>query len=107
MNLTNKYVKFIRGSASAWELLKQSNGVSNDVLYFITTTEGDTSRVDLYLGNQLIGGGEVGLAADAIDNSSIVLDSEGKLKLKNFKESYYAFDTEENQYIGVGLSALV
>lgn len=55
----NKYVKFIRGSATAWNLLPDKDK-SLDTLYFITTYGDDSKTVlktEMYLGNQLISDG--------------------------------------------------
>ena len=55
----NKYVKFVRGSATAWSLLSDADK-SLDTLYFITTYGDDGKTVlktEMYLGNQLISDG--------------------------------------------------
>lgn len=46
------YVKFQRGSTTAFEALKEANGLSNNTLYFVYDTD-DTSG-KLYLGSRLI-----------------------------------------------------
>ena len=50
------YVKFMRGSVSAWETLKTTpNKISNDTLYFVYENENGTEG-KLYLGLKLISG---------------------------------------------------
>lgn len=52
---TNNYVKFVRGTKTAWEALKLQNKVYDDTLYFIYESK-DSSTGLLYLGTKLIGG---------------------------------------------------
>ena len=47
---TNNYVKFIRGTQAAFEILIKNNKVDSNTLYFIT----DGDEVKLYLGSTLI-----------------------------------------------------
>ena len=54
---TTSYVKFVRGTQSAWETLKGQNQVFNDTLYFIYENAGSSTGT-LYLGNKQIGGGD-------------------------------------------------
>ena len=57
----NNYVKFVRGSATAWAALTEK---SPETLYFITTY-GDNNEVlktEMYLGEQLISDGAIELA---------------------------------------------
>lgn len=65
MALNNNYVKFIRGSATAWAALTEKD---SDTLYFITTYTDDTNsvveKVDMYLGEQLINSGKSELPQD-------------------------------------------
>lgn len=49
------YVKFQRGTISAYEKIKASNSLDNDTLYFIYENK-DSAQGSLYLGNKLIGG---------------------------------------------------
>lgn len=58
MALNNNYVKFVRGSATAWAALTEK---SADTLYFITTY-GDNNEIlktEMYLGEQLISDGAI------------------------------------------------
>lgn len=58
MALNNNYVKFVRGSATAWATLTEK---SSDTLYFITTY-GDNNEIlktEMYLGEQLISNGAI------------------------------------------------
>lgn len=54
---TNEYVKFIRGTPTAFEKL---NPKSTDTLYFISETGASTGK--LYLGSKLISGGEASIS---------------------------------------------
>ena len=54
---TNEYVKFIRGTPTAFEKL---NPKSADTLYFISETGSSTGK--LYLGSKLISGGEASIS---------------------------------------------
>ncbi len=45
------YVKFMRGSTTAWEILKQTpENISEDTLYFIYKSDTNTRDGKLYLG---------------------------------------------------------
>lgn len=52
---TNAYVKFVRGTRTAWETLKAQGQIYDDTLYFIYETAGSSTGV-LYLGTKQIGG---------------------------------------------------
>ena len=52
---TTSYVKFVRGTQTAWESLKAQNQVFNDTLYFIYENA-NSSTGKLYLGTKQIGG---------------------------------------------------
>ena len=52
---TNSYVKFVRGTRAAWDILKAQNEIYDDTLYFIYETKGSSTGV-LYLGTTQIGG---------------------------------------------------
>jgi len=67
-DILNKYVKFVRGSKTAFEALAQKD---NDTLYFIYD-ENELSG-ELYLGERLICGG-VSSAGKLSDLSDIVLN---------------------------------
>lgn len=54
---TNEYVKFIRGTPTAFEKLSPK---STDTLYFISETGSSTGK--LYLGSKLISGGEASIS---------------------------------------------
>lgn len=77
-NFSNQsYVKFLRGSISAWEELKTNypQRIDNDTLYFIYN-ENDTEG-KLYLGNKLISGDSSGAGTINIaDLSDIYIDDE-------------------------------
>ena len=63
MALNNNYVKFVRGSATAWAALTEK---SPDTLYFITTY-GDNNEIlktEMYLGEQLISDGGSNLPSE-------------------------------------------
>lgn len=55
---TSNYVKFVRGTKTAWETLKLQNQVFDDTLYFIYEAK-DSNTGLLYLGTKLIGGSDV------------------------------------------------
>ena len=52
---TANYVKFVRGTRTAWEALKSQGEIYNDTLYFIYEAQGASTGV-LYLGTTQIGG---------------------------------------------------
>ena len=68
-NTLNKYVKFVRGSKTAFEHLGSKR--DNDTLYFIY--EENDSSGELYLGSRLICGG-ISSAGKLSDLSDIVLN---------------------------------
>lgn len=54
----NHYVKFMRGSVSAWENLKLTpQNINDDTLYFIYENAQSSTEGKLYLGQKLISGG--------------------------------------------------
>ena len=75
---TNEYVKFIRGTPTAFEKLKPK---SADTLYFISEAGSSTGK--LYLGSKLISGGEASISElgqiivnDVKGNDVLVYDAE-------------------------------
>ena len=59
------YVKFMRGSISAWEALKATpEKISNDTLYFIYQNAATSTEGKLYLGLKLISGTGSGSSGD-------------------------------------------
>lgn len=64
------YVKFLRGTPEAWELIK--NNASADTLYFISA-QGAT-KGQLYLGAKLISSGETAITSLS-DLSDILIEN--------------------------------
>lgn len=61
----NHYVKFMRGSITAWEnLLRTPEQISDDTLYFIYSKAENTREGKLYLGQKLISGSGSNEAGD-------------------------------------------
>jgi len=57
LNTDFHYVKFIRGSVSAWENLNLTpNKIDDDTLYFIYESINNPKEGKLYLGQKLISG---------------------------------------------------
>ena len=85
----NAYVKFVRGTRAAWDILKSQNEIYDDTLYFIYETKGSNTGV-LYLGTKQIGGtddeqpvpihlddlDDVLLSADIEPNSLLIFNGE-------------------------------
>lgn len=82
MNGSNiHYVKFTRGSVSAWEALKRTpEQINNDTLYFIYENEQTSTEGKLYLGQKLISSSSSNFSGDInisdigdvyIDNSKL------------------------------------
>lgn len=74
---TTSYVKFVRGTQSAWESLKAQNQIYNDTLYFIYENTGSSTGT-LYLGTKQIGGGDGQSAAPVSigELSDVILTSD-------------------------------
>jgi len=83
---TANYVKFVRGTRTAWEALKSQGEIYNDTLYFIYEAQGASTGV-LYLGTTQIGGtdGEQPTPVNLADLSDvdILIDGQYKMDLYN------------------------
>ncbi len=66
------YVKFQRGSQTAYDLLVSNNRVDENTLYFIYP-ENNSTVGKLYLGNRLISGGDVVLTAASLNDLADVI----------------------------------
>ena len=76
LNSNIHYVKFMRGSPSAWEtLLATPEKISDDTLYFIYETN-NQRKGKLYLGQKLIGGDNIGGNIDISDIGDVYIDGE-------------------------------
>lgn len=73
---TVKYVKFVRGTKTAWEALKTSGQVYDDTLYFIYESAQSSTGV-LYLGTKQIGGtdGSTEVPINLADLEDVLLDA--------------------------------
>ena len=69
---TTSYVKFVRGTATAWNQLKAANQVYDDTLYFIYKST-DATIGSLYLGTKLIGGTGSGGASSLVDLTDVIV----------------------------------
>lgn len=77
---TTNYVKFVRGTVTAWNQLKAASQVYDDTLYFIYESA-DATTGSLYLGTKLIGGtgsGGANSLADLTDVDVIVSEISNK-----------------------------
>lgn len=71
LNSTPYYVKFVRGTKTAYQNLVKNNGISNDTLYFVYDNTSSQTGV-LYLGTKLIGGSD----EESVTELSKLLDVE-------------------------------
>ena len=69
---TTSYVKFVRGTITAWNQLKAANKVYDDTLYFIYESA-DATTGSLYLGTKLIGGTGSGGANSLADLTDVIV----------------------------------
>ena len=69
---TTSYVKFVRGTVTAWNQLKAANKVYDDILYFIYESANATTG-NLYLGTKLIGGTGSGGANSLADLTDVIV----------------------------------
>ena len=69
---TTSYVKFVRGTVTAWNQLKAANKVYDDILYFIYESA-DATTGSLYLGTKLIGGTGSGGANSLADLTDVIV----------------------------------
>lgn len=75
LNSNIHYVKFMRGSPSAWEtLLTTPEKISDDTLYFIYEAN-NQRKGKLYLGQKLIGGDNIGGNIDINDIGDVYIDN--------------------------------
>ena len=77
---TTSYVKFVRGTVTAWNQLRAASQVYDDTLYFIYESA-DATTGSLYLGTKLIGGtgsGGANSLADLTDVDVIVSEISNK-----------------------------
>lgn len=66
------FVRFQRGSKTAYEALKNAGRIENNVLYFIYESE-DSATGTLYLGSKLISGGESTVVSSSLGDLTDVL----------------------------------
>lgn len=69
---TTSYVKFVRGTVSAWNQLRAASQVYDDTLYFIYESS-DATTGSLYLGTKLIGGTSSGGASSLADLTDVIV----------------------------------
>ena len=69
---TTSYVKFVRGTVTAWNQLRAANQVYDDTLYFIYESA-DATTGHLYLGTKLIGGTGSGGANSLADLTDVIV----------------------------------
>ena len=71
------YVKFLRGSIQAWELLQRTpDKISDDTLYFIYDTAQNTKEGKLYLGQRLISGAGGSSNINISDLQDVIVNGE-------------------------------
>lgn len=69
---TTSYVKFVRGTVTAWNQLRAANQIYDDTLYFIYEST-DATTGSLYLGTKLIGGTSSGGANSLADLTDVIV----------------------------------
>ena len=69
---TTSYVKFVRGTVTAWNQLRAASQVYDDTLYFIYESA-DATTGSLYLGTKLIGGTSSGGANSLADLTDVIV----------------------------------
>lgn len=69
---TTSYVKFVRGTVTAWNQLRAASQVYDDTLYFIYESANATTG-SLYLGTKLIGGTGSGGANSLADLTDVIV----------------------------------
>ena len=69
---TTSYVKFVRGTVTAWNQLRAASQVYDDTLYFIYESA-DATTGNLYLGTKLIGGTGSGGANSLADLTDVIV----------------------------------
>lgn len=69
---TMSYVKFVRGTVTAWNQLKAASQIRDDTLYFIYESA-DSTTGSLYLGTKLIGGTSSGGANSLADLTDVIV----------------------------------
>lgn len=69
---TTSYVKFVRGTITAWNQLRAASQVYDDTLYFIYESA-DATTGSLYLGTKLIGGTGSGGANSLADLTDVIV----------------------------------
>ena len=69
---TMSYVKFVRGTVTAWNQLRAASQVYDDTLYFIYESA-DATTGNLYLGTKLIGGTGSGGANSLADLTDVIV----------------------------------
>lgn len=69
---TTSYVKFVRGTVTAWNQLRAASQVYDDTLYFIYESA-DATTGNLYLGTKLIGGTSSGGANSLADLTDVIV----------------------------------
>ena len=69
---TMSYVKFVRGTVTAWNQLRAASQVYDDTLYFIYESA-DATTGSLYLGTKLIGGTGSGGANSLADLTDVIV----------------------------------
>lgn len=69
---TTSYVKFVRGTITAWNQLRAASQVYDDTLYFIYESA-DATTGNLYLGTKLIGGTSSGGANSLADLTDVIV----------------------------------
>lgn len=87
------YVKFLKGTSDAFSKLSSKN---NDTLYFIYENE-NSETGSLYLGSKKISDGNIKQFLP--DNLTISGTEDNKLKLSNFGERFYVYDSQTGEYV--------
>lgn len=94
LNSNIHYVKFMRGSPSAWEtLLTTPEKISDDTLYFIYEAN-NQRKGKLYLGQKLIGGDNISGNIDISDIGDVYIDNStlADKQLLVYNDTYQRWD---------------
>jgi hypothetical protein len=101
-NTLPSYVKFMKGSYSAYNALTTKDP---NVLYFISD---DNLTGTLYVGATKIGLGNIDELRLLVDNATVSQADDGTLSLANYQKSYWKYipktDSEDSKYVEVEVS---
>lgn len=101
------YVKFQRGSQTAYDALKKAGRLDENTLYFIYSDENNSVGA-LYMGNRIISGGDITIASASLDdladviindtgaNSFLIKDASGNWISKSLEDVIALIKSEDD-----------